>query len=173
MSPRQVALLAASAALALLAPVAIAATRSYDIPASLGDTLASTKAETPLTILLPSRMVFDYDKRVYPSGGGDRTSWGMSLTTRASCGANACFVATFRAERGEAPAFVRKVALRGGRTGYFKPLSCGGSCSPPIIQWRSRGNLYSIQAGIPDRTVAGQIRRMVAAANSAIGAGPR
>ena len=64
-------------------------------------------------------------------------------------------------------------ALRGGRTGYFKPLTCGGSCSPPLIQWRSRGNLYEIQAKIPDSSDAAAQRRLVAAANSAIGAGPR
>ncbi len=32
---------------------------------------------------------------------------------------------------------------------------------------------YQIQAKVPDNTDAGQRRRLVAAANSAIGAGPR
>ncbi|HEV7808372.1 MAG TPA: hypothetical protein VGO80_21375 [Solirubrobacteraceae bacterium] len=40
-------------------------------------------------------------------------------------------------------------------------------------RWRSRGNLYTIQAKVPDSTDAGQRRRLVRAANSAIGAGPR
>ena len=105
------------------------------------------------------------------AAGATRTA--SRSRARRNCGANACFLVSFGAERGGTPSFRRTVKLRGGRTGYFKPLTCGGSCSPPIIEWKSRGNLYRIQAKIPDSTDAGQQRRMVAAANSAIGAGPR
>ena len=134
----------------------------------------SRDARTPLAILLPSRLALDFDGRAFASGSGDRTSYSLSLGGVRNCGgATACFLATFSAQKGGSPHYRRKVALRGGRTGYFKALSCGASCSPPAIEWISRGNLYSIEARIPDATDAGQRRRLVAAANSAIGAGPR
>ena len=162
-----------TAALALLF-AAVAHAKTYDVPASLGSTLERTDTRTPLAILLPSRLSLDYDGRTFASGTGARTSYSLSLSAVRNCGgATACFLATFSAERGGRPGFNRRVALRGGRTGYFKPLSCGGSCSPPAIQWSSRGNLYTIEAKIPDSTDSGQRRRLVAAANSAIGAGPR
>ena len=156
------------------AVAAVAYAKTYDIPAALGTSLQRTDAKTPLAILVPDRLALDYDGRTYGSGTGGRNSYGLSLAGAPNCGgANACFLASFTAERGGTPAFRRTVRLRGGRTGYFKPLTCGGSCSPPLIQWRSRGNLYEIQAKIPDSSDAAAQRRLVAAANSAIGVGPR
>ncbi|MEA2193488.1 MAG: hypothetical protein QOI73_3609 [Solirubrobacteraceae bacterium] len=170
---RRRALLTGLAVAALLAP-AVAYAKYYAVPSSLGSVLERTDDETPLAILLPNRLNLDYDGRVYASGGGERRSYSLSLSAAADCGgANACFLVTFSAERGEDPHYVSRVRLRSGRTGYFKALSCGGSCSPPAIEWRSRGNLYTIQAKVPDSTTAGQRRRLVAAANAAIGAGPR
>ncbi len=165
--------LALLVAAVLLAGAATAYAKTYDVPAALGTTLERTDAKTPLAILLPSRLALDYDGKTYASGSGGRNSYSLSLAGAPRCGANACFLVSFGAKRGGTPSFRRTVRLRGGRTGYFKPLTCGGSCSPPIIEWKSRGNLYSIQAKIPDSTDAGQARRLVAAANSAIGAGPR
>lgn len=169
-TPRAIALLAAATALAV---AATAYAKTYDVPSALGSTLDRTDAKTPLAILVPSRLALDYDGRTYASGTGGRTSYSLSLSGAPKCGANVCFLASFDAKRGGTPSFRRTVHLRGGRTGYFKPLTCGGSCSPPEIQWVSRGNLYSIQAKIPDSADAAAQRRLVAAANSAIGAGPR
>jgi hypothetical protein len=167
--------LAAAAALGLLlGAAAIAQARIYDVPSQLGTTLAKTRAKTTLAILLPQRLALDYDGRVYASGGGGSRSYDLELAGAPNCGgATACFLATFTAQRGEAPHFTRKVMLSGGRTGYFKPLSCGASCSPPAIEWRSRGNLYSIQAKVPDSTNTGALARLKRAANSALAAGPR
>jgi len=157
----------------LLASAVVAFAKTYDVPGALGAALQRTDDRTPLAILLPSRLALDFDGRTYASGNGSSRSYGLSLTGAPNCGANACLLVTFKAERGGRPQFRRTVALRGGRTGYFKPLTCGGSCSPPIIQWVSRGNLYTIQAKVPDSTDAGQRRRLVTAANSALAAGPR
>ena len=162
------------ALLALSALAAVAYAKTYDVPSALGSTLTQTKAKTPLAILLPSRLALDYDGRTYASGSGGRRSYSLSLAGPRNCGgATACFLVTFTATRNGRHGPWQKVALRGGRTGWFRPLSCGGSCSPPEIEWVSRGNLYGIQAKVPDATTAGQRRRLVAAANSAIGAGPR
>jgi hypothetical protein len=65
------------------------------------------------------------------------------------------------------------VRLRGGIPGWFRLLSRGASCSPPVLQYRRRGVLYEIAANVPDRTNAGARRRLVAAANAALRAGPR
>ena len=158
----------------LLAPAAVAYAKYYAVPASLGSVLERTDAETPLAILLPNRLNLDYDGRVYASGGGEQRSYSLSLSGSPNCGgASACMLVSFSAERGEDPHFATKVRLRGGRSGHFKALSCGGSCSPPAIEWRARGNLYAIQAKVPDATTAGQRRRLVAAANAALAAGPR
>ena len=75
-------------------------------------------------------------------------------------GATACFVATFGAQRGEDPHYTRKVRLTGGRTGYFKPLTCGASCSPPAIEWVEDDVLYWIQAhaGTKRRRRSGCVR---------------
>ena len=165
---------AVGALLLLLGLAAIAEAAIYDVPARLGKTLTQTRAQTDLAILLPQRLALDYDGKVYASGGGNARSYDLELAGAPNCGgANACFLATFTAERGASPHFTRKVRLRGGRTGYFKPLSCGASCSPPAIEWRARGNLYAIQAKLPDGTNAGALARLVRAANAAIAAGPR
>jgi hypothetical protein len=166
-------ILALLAVSALLGAAAAAYAKTYDIPSALGASLERTDAKTPLAILLPSRLALDYSGKTYASGSGGRNSYSLSLGGAPNCGANVCFLAAFGAERGGKPSFRRTVRLRGGRTGYFKPLTCGGSCSPPMIEWLSRGNLYSIQAKIPDSADAAAQRRLVAAANSAIGAGPR
>jgi hypothetical protein len=165
-----IALLAASAVLAV---TAVAYAKTYDVPAALGTALSKTDAKTPLAILLPSKLALDYSGKTYGSGTGGKNSYSLSIAGAPNCGANVCFLAAFGARGGGKPSFRRTVGLRGGRTGYFKPLSCGGSCSPPEIQWVSRGNLYSIQAKIPDSSDTAAKQRLVAAANSAIGAGPR
>jgi hypothetical protein len=158
----------------VLAGAAFAQAKYYSVPSALGGSLSRVRSDTKIAILLPNRLALDYDGRSYASGIGDPGSYSLSLAGAPNCGgANACFLVTFAGERGRTPDFRRKVALRGGRSGYYKPLTCGGSCSPPIIQWRSRGNLYTIQAKVPDSSNAGARRRLVNAANAAIGAGPR
>ena len=92
------------------------------MPAALGSTLSQTRAKTALAILLPSRLALDFDGRTYASGVGGRRSYGLTLAGAPDCGgANACFLATFGAERGARPSFRRTVALRGGRTATSSP----------------------------------------------------
>jgi hypothetical protein len=168
------ALLAATAALlaATAAPPALAA--PVDVPAALGPALARVDARTPLAILLPDTLELDFDGTVYASGSGSARRWSFALAGAPNCGgATACFLASFTAERGGTPAFRTRVRLRGGIPGWFKPLSCGASCSPPVLQYRRRGVLYEISANVPDRTNAAARRRLAAAANAALGVGPR
>jgi hypothetical protein len=164
--------LAATAAALLAAPPALAA--PVDVPAALGPTLARVDARTPLAILLPDTLELDFDGTVHASGAGSARRWSLSLAGAPNCGgATACFLASFTAERGGTPAFRTRVRLRGGIPGWFKPLSCGASCSPPVLQYRHRGVMYEIAANVPDRTNAAARRRLVAAANAALRIGPR
>jgi len=54
------------ALLAVLAPAGVAHTRSIDVLAAMGTTLAQTRTDTPLAILLPSRMDSATYKPVWP-----------------------------------------------------------------------------------------------------------
>ena len=155
---------------ALLALAPSAAAKPYDVPAELGGLVGKVAKKTDVGVRLPKSLDLDFDGAVHGAGSGAKRSFELSLSGAPGCGgANACFLASFTGEKGGTPAFRRKVALTGGRTGYYKPLTCGGSCSPPMIQWVQNGVLYGIQA-----KVEGDARKaMVRAANSAITRSPR
>ena len=87
------------------------------------------------------------------------------------CGANACFIASFSGRQGGKPFGQHRVNLARGRVGRFKPLSCGGSCSPPSIEWKERGATYSIQAKVGNKDTERRVFKRMA--NSAIRNGPR
>ena len=162
-------ILAARAALLRLA--APASAKTSDGPAELGDVLPTVSARTRVPVLLPDRMPYE-DATLYPSGSGRRRAWSLSLAAAPDCGgANACFVAEFSARKGARPSGRRKVRLRGGRTGWFTPLSCGASCAPPSIAWRQHGAAYWIQARVGGKDTERRI--LVGMANQAIRAGAR
>jgi hypothetical protein len=168
--PRFLGALAAACAL----PVASAAAAPVDVPGALGARLERVDARTPIAVLLPDTLELDHDGRVYASGSGGRRRWSFALAGAPACGgANACFLAAFTAERGASPAFRAKVRLRGGIPGWFKPVTCGASCSPAGLQYRRKRVLYEISAKVPDRTAAAQRARLVRAANQALRVGPR
>jgi hypothetical protein len=61
-----------------------------------------------------------------------------------------------------------------GIEAYYKPQTCGGSCSPPVIEWVSDGVLYRTQFDVQwqTRLLANEVEQhMVAMANSAIKGG--
>jgi len=159
------------ALVALLTLAAPASAKTYDVPAELGDVVLAVDAKTRVPLLLPDRMPYE-DTTLYPSGSGRRRAWSLSLAAAPDCGgATACFVAEFSARRGARPYGTRKVRLAGGRTGWFKPLSCGASCSPPSISWRQHKAAYVIQANVGTKDTDRRI--LVRMANQAIRAGAR
>lgn len=160
-----------AAALGVAPTVGAGNERSFDVPRLFATQIERIKARSTVAVLLPQTLRFDA-RRLYPRGGPRRAGWDLGLGAVPGCGgATACFVASFKARRGQRPHFRGKVRLRGGRTGYFKPLTCGASCSPPIIEWRRARVLYSIQARVGNRET--ERRELVGLANSAIGRGPR
>jgi hypothetical protein len=152
--------------LALLAPAAAAATRTIDLPKLFATQLERARAQTDVPILLPSTMRSDF-RRHYPEGRATANAWRFDLGAVRRCHqATACFIAEFKGVRDGRPSGRRAIRLARGRTGYYRPLSCGASCSPPSIEWRERHALYSIQAKVAKR-------ELVRMANSAIRNGPR
>jgi hypothetical protein len=170
--------IASTSAVVLLAAMlaAPAAAAPVDVPTALGPRLAKVVDRTPLAVLVPD--VLDLDvaagARVYASSAPGRARYSFSLAAAPGCGgATACFLASLSAERGGEPAFRRRVRLRGGIPGWFKPVTCGASCSPAVLQFRRRGVLYELQAKPSASTDAGQRRSLVRAANAALRSGPR
>jgi hypothetical protein len=156
---------AAVAALALTAPAADA--RVYTLKTAIPGSIATAARESKIPVRLPRTLRLDYDKGIYGAGGGSSREFSISISATRKCGGNACFLGSITGTKGGEPAFRRTVRLRRGITGYFKPLSCGASCSPPQIQWIQGGVLYDIQA-----KVLGGRRQMIRAANQAIAAKP-
>ncbi|HVC46926.1 MAG TPA: hypothetical protein VND90_06735 [Terracidiphilus sp.] len=69
---------------------------------------------------------------------------------------------------------VREVKLSHGFVGYFRPVSCGGSCAPANLWWEKDDVLYQFQLQLsPTLSERDQQSAIVAAANSAIVAGAR
>ena len=159
-------------AVALIAPAsASAATYTYDVPDLVERPLVAVKKATTIDVLLPSRFTSDRPK-LYSEGRGGGGSYRFEIGAIRRCGgAGACFIASFRARRGGKPTNPRKVALRGGRRGYFAPLRCGASCAPPSIQWVQDDVLYTIEGKFGTRRT--ERRVLTRLANSAIGKGPR
>jgi hypothetical protein len=156
---------------ALATPAAAAPTQTVDVPAALADQIATARDRSRVPVRLPATMTVEQDD-LFPSGTAGRNSWAMGLDAAPDCGgANACFVAAFTGRRGGTPFGQKRVRLRGGRRGFFTPLSCGASCAPPQIQWKMGATLYTIQARVGTKST--ERRMLVRMANSAILHGPR
>jgi hypothetical protein len=157
-------------ALLLLVPAAAQA-KTLTLPELFEDVLPQVKDKTEVPVLLPQRYRSDSDRNV-PGGHGRKRGYTLSIAAVRNCGgATACFIADFGAQRAEDPHYTRTVRLIGGRTGYFKPLTCGASCSPPAIEWVEDGVLYWIQADAG--TAKQEKKRLRRMANSAIRRGAR
>ena len=152
--------------LAAAAPAASGATRSVDLPRLFATQLERARVQTEVPLLLPQTMTSGF-RRLYPEGRARPNAWRFDIGAARDCNqATACFVAEFKAVRDGRPSGRRTIRLNRGRTGYYRPLSCGASCAPPSIEWRERHALYSIEAKVTKR-------ELVRMANSAIRNGPR
>jgi hypothetical protein len=166
-------LAAAAAAIALLAAPATAGDTSLIQPPSIfkGD-LPSVKTTSGVDVYLPSHLRVFTKRRVAGNASAENGFYDLELGIGRRCnGANACFIGNFTGTRGVEPAFARKARLTGGRTGYWKGITCGASCSPAEIQWVEDGVLYTIAT----KSVSSKKEKatLVKLANSAIKAGPR
>jgi hypothetical protein len=121
-------------------------------------------------VLLPRSMPLDA-KHLYPSGGPSGSSYDLSIGAVRRCGgADACFVAGFTVSKAHT-VFGKRVRVKGASKAGFVALSCGASCSPPQIDFLVHGIRYTIQANLNSRKSDRSV--LIAAAESAISAGPR
>src|SRR4051795_6516257 len=140
------------------------------LPGLLTPTVAAVKQQTPLPILLPNTMQMDVHP-LYANGGGSRKEYSIRISSVKDCGAHPSFVAEFGAQEGGKPWGTRKATLARGIHGRYTPLSCGGSCSPPILEFKVKGVTYRIQGEFgPARRNRANIVKM---ANEAIRLRPR
>jgi hypothetical protein len=163
-------------AVVLVAAVAVPAFAASEgdvkVPAKFKSILPKVKKKSGLAVRLPSKIhVFLNPSKTFADGSATRKSYFLELDAARNChGANACFLATFSGQRGGKPQFKRTVSLAHGITGYFRPISCGASCSPAFIQWKEGKVLYEIEnKGVGENEKA----TMVKLANSAIRGGNR
>src|SRR3954453_7159745 len=166
-----------TAVVALVAVVAVAvpalaASGDVNVPKKFSALIPKVKKKSGLAVRLPSKIhVFVSPSKTYADGSATKKSYFLELDAARNCNAaNACFLASFAAKRGGTPAFKKTVSLAHGITGYFKPVTCGGSCSPAFIQWKQGGVLYEIEnKGVGKH----EKKSMARLANSAIRGGKR
>jgi hypothetical protein len=159
-------------ALAVAAVPAFAAGK-LNVPAKLSSQIAKAHKRNDIAVLLPSRMKAPVaPSRIFGRGSAGRNGYHFELGIGRDCnGANVCYVAGFFAKRGGTPSFKRTVKLVHGMTGYYKPVTCGASCSPAVVQWVQGGVLYEIQSkAVGPR---GERKTMIGLANGAIRHGAR
>jgi hypothetical protein len=134
---------------------------------------------TKIPILLPSRFTLTHNRPIALFASADANRYSVGLAVSPDCGgANACTVGYIGGERvkpGTELPFKTIVSLANGIEGSFKPLTCGGSCSPPAMTWIQNDVQYSIQLkGVTTKTDDASVQAaFVKLANSAIQAGPR
>ena len=68
----------------------------------------------------------------------------------------------------------KQVTLAKNTLGFFRPISCGGSCSPVNLWWEQSGILYNVQTVMSSHTPEDEQEKfIVSIADSAILGGAR
>jgi hypothetical protein len=166
-------LIAVIAVVAVAVP-ALAAShpRKVDLPHKFRKHIPKVKEKSGLPVLLPQKLYTgDPPSKSYPASIVNESSYSLELDAARGCHfANACFIASFDAERGGKFSFKRKVKLTHGLVGRWQPIQCGASCAPAFIQWKEFGVLFTIENKRPGNHVKRWMQKL---ANSAIRNGPR
>ena len=152
---------------------------SAHVPEVFASVLPRVKARSRIPVLLPSELpepIRRAKHAVVESAAVDE--YVIALYYEPGIG-NAGFAGAFGAKaagrynRGDFPN-VREEKLANGSSGFFRAVSCGGSCAPANLWWREGGALYQIQVKLaPTLSDVDQEGIVVGVANSAITAGPR
>ncbi len=169
-------LLAAAAAAGTLAAIATggpatgAGQPTIDPSRVFAKQIRALQRTTDVPILLPPSLPRSVP-RLYPSAWTVPRGWVLSLAGAPRCGgANACFLASFEGRRGAALPRPANVTLPNGDRAYYKPITCGASCSPASLWFVHRGVLHAWQLKDPPPGGRAAVVRLAAAA---IAAGPR
>ena len=134
--------------------------------------LERIQAQTRITILLPSKLPARIRARdiKLASGAASEDGYFISLYY-ADPGSDSTYAAGFGGSTRllrDLPN-TRPVALAGGLSGLFRPISCGGSCAPANLWWEQNGMMYQIQIKLPSKSrEKDQERVLVEAANASV-----
>ncbi len=138
--------------------------------------LPKIKAKSRIPVLLPSKLPRSIKDAVLETVSAN--NYAISLFYQLGIG-DAGFAGYLSAQSKpgynprELPG-VHEVRLAHGVRGFFRPVSCGGSCAPANLWWMERGVLYQIQISLSSSlTAQNQQKVMVAIADSAVLGGPR
>lgn len=149
------------------------------LPSVLVSVLTKIKAMTEISVLLPTELPKPISNAKYATMDHVKADqYGVLLYYDLGV-ADAGFAASFLAKK-NAPYSprelqnVQKVNLADGIVGFFRPVSCGGSCAPANLWWEQGTVLYQIQlklsSTLPEKNQQSIITKV---ADSAILAGPR
>lgn len=149
------------------------------LPGPLAPVVKVVKAKSQAPVLLPSELPQPFAEA--KNARVDEVSeyrYAISLYYKLGVGDSA-FAAYFAANA--RPKYapkdlgnVREVKLSRGLVGYFRSVSCGGSCAPANLWWEEDRALYQIQLKLsPTLSESDQQKTITAVADSAILAGPR
>jgi hypothetical protein len=140
--------------------------------------VSKIKKGSDVPVLLPSEFPPKWKRyKLYAYSEAEANEWKIYVGTEPVCGANVCMVGYFEAKRGEQPFGAdevdRVVKLARGIKGYYIGKSCGGSCTPPQIEWVYEGVLYTIQFRVESNSTRVDEAKIIEMANSAILNGER
>lgn len=149
------------------------------VPDVFASVLPKVKAKTHVPILLPSELP-EPIRKAKNAVVGKVTAGKYTISVYYQLGiGDAGFAALFAAEAKprynprELPN-VHAVRLARGIEGFFRAVSCGGSCAPANLWWEQRGILYQIQLKLSSTlSERAQEESIAAVADSSILAGPR
>ncbi|MDF2530278.1 MAG: hypothetical protein K0Q57_1158 [Gammaproteobacteria bacterium] len=125
----------------------------------LSQALASLKSQTSLPVVFPAKMPkLANNKPLYAYLEPATQSYNNAYTididyTQACHGAKYCNLGNFMVQKGGSPSMqtdmnnnqiTTQVNLLHKQTAYFTPGHSMGDYFPPVIQWVSQGNLYTI-----------------------------
>jgi hypothetical protein len=143
--------------------------------------LPRIKAKSHVPVLLPSQLPPPITKAKHAVIGTAKAGkYGIALYyEREPDGGYFGFAASFSAE-GRAKFNPREltnfepVSLAHHLHGFFRAVSCGGSCAPANLWWEQDGALYTVQLELsPSLSEKSQQKSIVAVVDSAILGGPR
>jgi hypothetical protein len=148
------------------------------LPEAFNSVLPKVKAKSRVPVLLPSKLPESIKRAKHAViQKAEANEYAISLYFELGVG-DAGFAAYFSGalNPGYSPQELgNEVQLARGLRGFFRPISCGGSCAPANLWWEAGGIVYQIQLQLPyslneeDR----QKKAITEVANSAILAGPR
>lgn len=135
--------------------------------------LEQIQSKTHVPILLPSKLPSDIPENGIRLASGEVRKDGYFISLYYSADSNASYAAGFGGSSlilhdRDLPKSTR-VGLSDGRTGIFRPVSCGGSCGPANLWWEQNGVMYQIRVELsPDLSEKEQQKILVETANSTV-----